>query len=84
MALNIKSEEADRLARALAERTGETLTEAVTQALRERLRRQTARPEQQQLLDDLRAIRKRCSALPRQDNRTPEEVIGYDERGLPR
>ena len=43
MALSIKTEEADRLARALAELTGESLTGAVTAALRERLERERAR-----------------------------------------
>jgi len=43
MALSIKTEEADRLARDLARMTGETLTEAVTVALRERCERQRAR-----------------------------------------
>ena len=42
MALSIKTEEADRLARRLANLTGETMTEAVTIALRERLERQEA------------------------------------------
>jgi antitoxin VapB len=45
MALSIKTDEADRLARALARLTGETMTEAVTQALRERLARESARRE---------------------------------------
>jgi len=39
MALSIKTEEADRLARELARRTGESMTQAVTRALRERLER---------------------------------------------
>jgi antitoxin VapB len=43
MALSIKSEEADRLARALARLTGESMTEVVTTALRERLARERAR-----------------------------------------
>ncbi len=43
MALSIKTEEADRLARALARLTGESMTEAVTAALRERLARERAR-----------------------------------------
>jgi antitoxin VapB len=43
MALSIKTEEADRLARSLARLTGETMTEAVTVALRERLAREEAR-----------------------------------------
>jgi antitoxin VapB len=40
MALSIKTDEADRLARALSKLTGENLTEAVTKALRERLDRE--------------------------------------------
>ena len=43
MALSIKTDEADRLARTLARLTGETMTEAVTVALRERLARERAR-----------------------------------------
>jgi antitoxin VapB len=42
MALSIKTEEADRLARELARLTGETMTEAVTRSLRERLVRERA------------------------------------------
>jgi len=40
MALSIKTEEADRLARELARLTGETMTEAVTKSLKERLDRE--------------------------------------------
>jgi antitoxin VapB len=43
MALSIKTEEADRLARVLSQLTGESLTRAVTIALRERLEREHAR-----------------------------------------
>jgi antitoxin VapB len=43
MALSIKTDEADELARALAKLTGENPTEAVTAALRERLARERAR-----------------------------------------
>lgn len=42
MALSIKTDEADRLARELAGLTGETMTEAVTKALAERLERERA------------------------------------------
>ena len=50
MALSIKTEEADALARRLARLTGETMTEAVTVALRERLGREQ---QQRQRADDL-------------------------------
>jgi antitoxin VapB len=43
MALSIKTAEADKLARSLAQLTGESMTEAVTVALRERLARERAR-----------------------------------------
>ncbi len=42
MALSIKTEKADRLARDLAKLTGETMTEAVTVALEQRLERERA------------------------------------------
>jgi hypothetical protein len=45
MALSIKTDEADHLARALAKLAGETITQAVTTALRERLDREQARLE---------------------------------------
>ncbi len=82
MALYIKHSEADRLARELAEATGETLTDAVIQSLRERLLRARARSSKPRLLDELRAIRERCAALPVVDNRPSDEILGYGS-GLP-
>jgi antitoxin VapB len=83
MALSIKHPDADRLARELAARTGETLTEAVVVALRERLARVQGRTRARSLRDELAAIRERVSALPVLDRRTPDEIIGYDDRGIP-
>jgi antitoxin VapB len=83
MALSIKHPEADRLARELAALTGETLTDAVVIALRERLARQTGRARAVSLREELVTIRQRCASLPVLDDRTPEEIIGYDSQGLP-
>lgn len=83
MALSIKDDEADRLARELARRTGESLTEAVTQALRERLQKLQVQ-KRRSLADELDDIALRCARLPRQDKRSADEIIGYDEHGLPR
>lgn len=83
MSLSIKHPEADRLARELAARTGETLTEAVVIALRERLARETGRTRAIPLRDELAAIRRRCAALPVIDNRPAEEILNYNEHGLP-
>ena len=83
MALSIKHPEADRLARELAAHTGESLTEAVLYALRERLRRERGRTQAPDLKRELEAIRRRCAALPVLDPRSPDEILGYDENGLP-
>ncbi len=84
MALSIKHPEADRLARELSQTTGEGLTEAVIKALQERLSRQKRRKSGKRLSEQLREIGERCAALPVLDDRSPEEILGYDERGLPR
>ena len=83
MALNIKDPEADRLARQLAARTGETITQAVVTALKERLKRETAKSPIS-LKDEILAISRRAGRLPRRTGKTAEEIVGYDERGLPR
>ena len=85
MALSIKDPETDRLARELAAATGESLTEAVTTALRERLRVvQGDSRTDAEYLSDIRKIVADYSRRPVVDSRTPDEIIGYDENGLPR
>jgi antitoxin VapB len=84
MALSIKHPEADRLARALAAQTGESLTEAIISALRERLTRQQTRHRGIRLSQTLMDIGRRCAALPVVDARPAEEILGYDDHGVPR
>lgn len=83
MALSIKDPEADRLAREVAKATGESLTTAVIQSLRERLAR-IRRPRGPRLSDELLRIARRCARLPVKDPRSDNDVLGYDEHGLPR
>ena len=82
MALSIKTDEADRLARELAAETGETLTEAVTTALRERLDRIRSRTRID-IAERLDRLSLEYSAMRVVDDPTPDEIIGYDENGLP-
>ena len=85
MPLSIKDPDADRLARALARRTGETLTEAVINALRERLEREERKEQTVEgLIEDVMDIGRHCASLPLLDGRRPDEILGYDENGLPR
>lgn len=84
MPLSIRNSEVERLARSLARLTGEGLTETILEALRERHQRIRAARLQERLMEDLTAIARRAAALPELDPRSPDEIIGYDERGLPK
>ena len=82
MPLRINDPEVEDLVRALVEKTGETADKAIARALRERLERAADR-EHRTLVDELDEIAKRCAALPDLDTRSPDEILGYDEDGLP-
>ncbi len=84
MALNIRNPDTERLASELARLTGETKTEAVTRAVRDRLERVKRLRRKRSLAEELQAIGKQCAALPVLDARSPDELLGYDEHGLPR
>lgn len=83
MALSIKNSEVDRLARELSNVTGETITEAISQALKERLERETGKPKGNKLREEIKRIQNRIDRLSRLDDRTDEEILGYDKHGLP-
>jgi antitoxin VapB len=82
MAFSIKNDEADLLVRELVALTGESLTEAVTVSLRERLERQRrlrGGSKLERMMEQVRLFR----ALPVLDDRSADEILGYDEMGLP-
>ncbi len=83
MALNIRNPETERLTETLAKLTGETKTQAVTKALRDRLERIRRRRSGRRLADELDEIALHCASLPILDTRDAEEILGYDEHGLP-
>jgi antitoxin VapB len=81
MALSIKTEKADRLARELAATTGESITDAVTIAIEDRLARE--RRATSAIADRLRTIRTELRDVPRLDDRSDDDIIGYDANGVP-
>ena len=83
MHLNIKNDEAHQLATELARLTGENLTNAVTLALRERLARERRRRHTDDIAARLMKIGNRYAVLA-DTGRHPDEILGYDEHGLPR
>jgi antitoxin VapB len=84
MALNIRNRETEELAAAVARLTGETKTHAVRVALRDRLDRLRRERTGRRLADELDEIARHCARLEAADPRTADEILGYDETGLPR
>ena len=83
MAISIRNPKAEELAREVAAESGEILTQAIIHALEERLVRLKGRKTTEDLAEEIMAISERCSALPQLDDRTPEEILGYDSKGVP-
>jgi antitoxin VapB len=84
MAMSIKSLDVERLAREVAAKTGESLTGAIHKALEERLERLKQKRKSPLILTQLEDIIRRVDQLPVLDGRSPDEIVGYDESGLPR
>jgi antitoxin VapB len=84
MGLNIKNEEANRLAHELAGFTGESLTTAVTVAVRQRLER-LQQSKAGPLAERLLQIGKDCAVHLKEPFLTVEHGdLLYDEKGLPK
>jgi antitoxin VapB len=84
MALNIKDPATEKFVRELAAAAGESVTTAVRRAAEERLQRVRLRRGGRRLAAEIIEIGRRCAALPDVDARTADEILGYDEHGLPR
>ena len=85
MQLNIKNDDAHRMAKELSRLTGESLTDAVTTAIAQRLDRERARGRRTRkgIAQKLIALADECAALPDSDTRHPDEIL-YGEDGLPK
>jgi antitoxin VapB len=81
--LNIKSEDAYRLASRLAELTGESLASAVTEALQAELERQERQRDRQTRVDHVMQIARELRAHMREPVTSDTSWL-YDEDGLPK
>ena len=85
MGVFIRKPEAEAKIRELAERTGETLTEAIERAVDERLARlpppaRKGRVDRKKLAEVLAYF----DSLPKtNEHLSDDEILGYDENGLP-
>lgn len=90
--ITIDDPETERLARDLAARSGESVEAVVRAALKDRAdatpapsaAQAEAPPEvQSRRRAALLAFREEIAKLPVLDPRSPDEILGYDENGLP-
>jgi antitoxin VapB len=87
MGVFIKKPEAEAKIRELAERTGESITDAIERAVEERLQRLGPKEKKKGRIDRKRLAELLAyfDSLPKiNEHLTDEEIIGYDEHGLPK
>lgn len=83
-ALNIKDPEVHELAVELASRTNQSLTQAVRESLRESLAKtRSPQEDSRRVVERVMRIGRGIASLPVLDSRTPDEILGYNEFGLP-
>jgi antitoxin VapB len=80
VALLIQNPEAERLAQELAAKMGASVEDSVLQALRAETEREERRARRHKLIKE---IQDEVAKLPVLDDRTPDEILGYDEWRLP-
>ena len=84
MGLNIKNEEAHRLARELASVTGESITFAVSEAIRERLER-VRRNSREGMAERLLKIGRECASHLKEPYKSIDiDEFLYDKKGMPK
>ncbi len=83
MPIIIKNDQTELIACKLAELTGETLTDAIKTAVVERYDRLRRERSGRSLADELNSIALRCARRPIISRLSNEEILGYDEAGVP-
>lgn len=85
MALSIKNERAEELVRTLAQRKGISMTGAIVLAVDNELKRQAivTEAERKRRRAAIRAIQDEIAKQKIDWSLTDDEILGYDEHGLP-
>jgi antitoxin VapB len=86
MGILLNNAATEKKIRKLARRTGETLTEAIDRAIDDRLARLSPAQRKKGRLDRKKVAKVLAyfDSLPVDDPRSPDDIIGYNEHGVPR
>jgi len=83
MSINVRNARADDLIRALTRMTKQSITKIIVDALQEKLNKEQNRRLAPHLKEEILTIAHRCAHLPMIDSRTPEDILGYNQDGIP-
>ncbi|MBM3759320.1 MAG: PSK operon transcription factor [Acidobacteria bacterium] len=83
MPISIKNEATEELARKLADLTGKSLTNTIHDSLQKEYDTVISERSGKASVDELMEIARRCANRPSLTNLTADEILGYDEFGLP-
>lgn len=83
MPIRIDDAYTELLPRKIAELTGETLTEAIGRAMAEKYERLLQARLIGSVADELNSIALRCANRPVLSQMSADEILGYDETGIP-
>lgn len=83
MAISIKNEATETLARQVSAITGESITDAIRESLQERFDRLNRTARNRMMREEIRQIVKLCPKANRRTEMTDDELLGYDEFGAP-
>jgi antitoxin VapB len=82
MGVSIKSTEAERKLRRVSRLLGKSMTATVIELADGKLKEIDAKKDRERKLRKVDEIVRRVKALPVLDNRTPDEILGYNIDGL--
>ena len=83
MAISLRNKKVEELARALAYERGESITEAICEALVARLNQLGPERRFERDYDIIRTTADRIAALSALSDAPVDEILGYDQHGLP-
>lgn len=85
MALSIRHDETEELVRSYAHQKGITMTAAINAAMKQAIAndRSLRDAEVARRMAAMMDSQREFAKLPIIDDRTPDEILGYDEYGLP-
>jgi antitoxin VapB len=81
MALSIKNDEVEGLARELARETGDSITQVILHALQRQAQHVRQRRAEGPAFERIMRARERCAALPDRDSRSADKILGYGADG---